>query len=150
MVVMRFVAAVSVGACLVGCYVSSRTLVNDEGKALRCKSVGMGLVAGPMAWKRQDRCLEEAKERGYLESAGVTGIQVSDDAPMVAAVVADSPASKVDIRAGDAIIDVGGRRVASSAQARAELFGTPGTAVEVTVRRASDEPHVVTIERAKF
>jgi hypothetical protein len=59
----------------------------------------------------------------------------------------DGPAERAGVRPGDQVLAVDGRPVKGVADASPRLEGTPGTPVQITVRRNGEE-HVLTIPRA--
>jgi hypothetical protein len=62
---MRTMAVVYFLSILAGCVNQRTVFVNDQGERLTCEASGFGLFGSIMADSRYDKCVSEAKTRGY-------------------------------------------------------------------------------------
>jgi len=79
-------------------------------------------------------------------------VTVEDDQLMIIAPIADSPADRAGIRAGDIILEIDGESVAeiSLAEAIIKIRGPKGTAVSLLILHEGEtEPEVIEITRAR-
>ncbi|NNJ94517.1 MAG: PDZ domain-containing protein [Halobacteria archaeon] len=81
---------------------------------------------------------DESNERGGISYTGIgIAIQRVTDAMLITSVFKDSPASKVDLRAGDVIVAVNGKPIGDNpvAEVVSKLRGAAGSKVHVAIKR---------------
>ena len=67
---------------------------------------------------------------------GTIGVTLRGAPPVIASVIAQSPAETAGLHVGDQVVSVDGTAVASVAEATARITGAPGTPVSLTVSRS--------------
>jgi hypothetical protein len=144
-------------ASLYGCAVYPQVFVNEHGDFYRCSSYGRGPGGMSSAKQGLSDCAKQMRAAGFIEveRAGAVGVVLKESpAPdgmvvVISRVVNYSPASAAGIKAGDALITVGGQRITGVSQGKALLFGEAGTPVDMAVRRG-DRELGFTITRAPY
>jgi S1-C subfamily serine protease len=140
---MRYISITLFLFCLIaGCATYSQMFINSNGEIRRCSATGQGLVGMATASNAVSGCVEDMKALGFIEieQAGIIGVQFSqsqDTSLKIIRVIKSSPADFAGIKAGDRVVNVAGQDVTSSKDARALLFGSVGTYVEVVIERNS-------------
>ena len=125
-------------------FIMMRPLIDWRGVFIPC------IGAGPVAPAVISYCDSHFKPYGYIKTGelGTTGLnfdRARADAAIVASVDPNSPAAAAAIQPGDQLLAVDEKPLTPnlSEQAREMLFGKPGTAFHVTVRRGKAEKTVL-------
>jgi len=125
-------------------FIMMRPLIDWRGVFIPC------IGAGPVAPAVISYCDSHFKPFGYIKSGelGTTGLNFDiarTDAAIVASVEPNSPAAAASIHPGDQLLAVDDKPFTPnlSEAARESLFGKPGAAFHVTVRRGKSEKTVM-------
>ena len=133
---------------------SAPTLARDSAKPAKPAAARAPTAPAPIApvpAPAAPPVLIPAQTRPFAERGGVGIVATKriDGAMEVRKVVADSPAARAGVRAGDLIVRVGGSAVAAleTGDVTRRLRGPPDSTVTVDLQRPGGSPYSVTLKR---
>ena len=121
----------------------------DDRKLMQSAIRGLLLDLDPHStyFDKEDAEAFDEQASGAYDGIGVELLQQKDNTLKVISPIDDTPAARAGIRAGDVIIAIDGKPIATI-EAMEPLRGKPGTQVTLTlVREGRDKPFDVTVKR---